>query len=152
MDKQTGFNSVAEMSLDINKALQIMVNSLDVARLSGKFSFEENYFIAQSIYGIQSLNTGQQPPNENTNEKVMRITWPDNFTMGDYIQVIVRHLELAQKRGAYSFTDSTIIARCIDVIKEEGAEAITELSAKMAEKTTLETIKEETETHQTVVL
>lgn len=136
-------SNVKDVELDANKALQVMLNGLDVARRTGKYTFEESYYITQTLYGLQALSEAQRKAQESKdgssastsqessatptsatpvpsgpNEKVMRITWPEDFTINDYIQVVIRHLEIGQQRGAFSFTDSALIGRAIELFQQ----------------------------------
>lgn len=146
--------NVKDVELDANKALQVMLNGLDVARRTGKYTFEESYFIAQALYGMQSLSDAQRKKSSdstttqgNSKEKVMRITWPDDFTTNDYIQVFIRHLEIGQQRGAFSFTDSALIGRAIDMFQKPQETQ----QPQQTEKSTPEPTPDVQE-HQTVVL
>lgn len=131
--------NVKDVELDTNKALQVMLNGLDVARRTGKYTFEESYFIAQALYGLQSLNnpqskTKEQPPQLSSQEKVMRITWPEEFTTNDYIQVVIRHLEVGQQRGAFSFTDSALIGRAIELFQQPSPSPSTNKTDKVEDE------------------
>lgn len=153
-----------EIELDNNKALQVMLSGLDAGRRAGKFTFEESYFITQALYGMQSLSAAQAKssspstpaPAETSSEsspspipasqpspsdKVMKISYPSNFTMNDYIQVAIRHLEVAQSRGAFSFQDSSLIGRAIDMFRTPSQPAQpTSASSESASESTSESV------------
>lgn len=122
-------DNVKDIELDINKALKVMLNGVTSVQSKGKYSFEESFFLAQALYGIQKqadtqLQTNETPESSDkttdneTKEKVMRVTCPEGFTMDDYIQVIVQGLELGQRRGAFNFAESALIGRAIEVFKK----------------------------------
>ncbi len=145
MSEPITVQNVKDVELDANKALQVMLNGLEVARRGGKYTFEESYFITQSLYGLQAISNEQQKQQSapattssttssttttTTSEarqsgsdvkggdKVMRVDYPKDFNANDYIQVIIRHLEIGQQRGAYSFTDSALIGRAIEIFQK----------------------------------